>query len=220
MSEQPNDIARILDEAVAIIGPQRNKGLEGPLYSFMRRYGPMFCADVVLVPENFNPSVILAKRNNKGVAPGQYWIFGGRVDKGLDYVKVAETKTKGEIGLDVPLSQSDIIGFGRTYFSPDLNEERQRNHDIATPNICFAKQIPITKEAYDKIHPADGHEQVWNVFEQIESSWHPYIIHAVATAWNRFYPHASWKSSVSEPVRKVLADKSHFAPLRYENIGF
>jgi hypothetical protein len=209
------EIRKALDGAVSLIGPNQDGNVRPPIYEFLRRYGPMRCVDVVLVPEGDSPGVILAKRNNKGVAPNQLWIFGGRVDKILNYVRVAEQKVKSEIGLDVLLSPADIIGEGRTIFPPNELEATLRDYTISTPNLCLAKQVPLTSMVQQKIKPADGHEPIWTIAERLDAGWHPYIVHAVANAWRRFYG-MDWAKETSDDVRRILRDESHFIPLRYE----
>ena len=208
-------IAKALNEAVRVIGSERNGNLEHALYEFVRRYNPMLCVDVVLVPEDEKPSVIMARRGNKAVAPGQWWVFGGRIDKELDYFSVARAKVKSEIGLDVDMHARDIIGLGRTYFPPDAKEIVLRNYDISTPNICLAKQVPITEQARAKIQPADGHEPVWKIFNGIDEDWHPYVINAVAYAWKRIYGIRA-EDSVPASRRDLLANQKNFIPLCYE----
>lgn len=203
--------ASLLETAVGIIGPELNGNIPGPLYNFTRRYNPMFCTDVVLVPQGNTPSVILARRNNKAVAPGQYWIFGGRVDKGLDYFDVARTKVRNEIGIDMNVDARDIIGLGRTYFPPDTKEVTIRDHDISTPNLCLAKQIPITTQADLKINPEAGHDPIWRVFTSIDPTWHPYIINAVAYAWQHLHGVPARESAGD--ARGVIADPQYFIPL-------
>lgn len=212
------DIAEILYRAVGIIGPERNGPIEFVLYEFLRRYGPMACADVVLVPEDREPSALLAKRDNKAVAPKTWWIFGGRIDKKLDYIGTAQEKIQSEIGLDVSISLDDLIGLGKTYFPPDKQEEKKRDYDVSTQNICFAKQIPWTAKVQKKLKPADGH-LLWRRFTTIDPKWHPYIVHTVAHAWHRFYG-KDGLIGLDKETRKVLRDKSSFIPLRYSPLEF
>ena len=206
--------ASLLESAVAVIGSNLDGNLPGPLYNFNRRYNPTFCTDVVLVPEGNVPSVILAQRNTKVVAPGHWWIFGGRVNKELDYFATAQTKVKSEIGLEVNVGATDVIGLGRTYFPPDAQEEKLRDHNISTPNLCFAKVVPLTDQAQEKITTADGHEGNWKVFTSIDPTWHPYIVNAVAYAWQRLHGVPARESAGD--ARGVIADPQFFIPLRYE----
>src|SRR3990167_3915467 len=101
VNEEMSDSLR---KAVSIIGSQRNEGLEPPLYEFLRRYGPMPCTDIVLIPQAEEPSVILAQRVKNAVGPGLQWIFGGRVGKTMNYEEVARNKLKSEIGIEVEIS--------------------------------------------------------------------------------------------------------------------
>ena len=207
-------IRHILDKAISIIGQQRNENLETPLYEFLRRYGPMPCTDIVLVPKDKKPSVILARRGNNAVAPDSWFIFGGRVDKKMNYEETASSKVKTEIGIEIRLEAEDIIGFGRTYFKPDNNEIPIRNYDIGTSALVFAKQISLNKKTIGKIKPSDGHNE-WSIFRDIESNWHPYVISTVASAWKRFYGSEALVS-LDKKSRAIIKDSYHFIPLRFE----
>lgn len=211
-------LGEILNKAVKIIGPECNGKLEFAVYEFLRRYAPMICADVVLIPEGKEPSVLLAKRDNSAGAPWEWWIFGGRVYKKMDYRKTIQEKSRSEIGLDINVSFKDLIGLGRTYLPPDKQEKTKRDYAIATPNVCFAKQIPWTAEVKKKLKPADGH-YLWKRFTAINPRWNPYVVHAIAYAWYHIYGKKGI-SRLSKETRKVLKDTSHFIPLHYAPIKF
>ena len=213
------EIKNILDEAVSIIGPEREGNLKAPLYEFLRRYGPMPCTDVVIVPEDERLSVILAQRDNKTVAPGAWWMFGGRYGKKMDIETIAAQKTNKEIGLEVDVSMEELIGFGRTYFPPDTKEEKMRDYSIATPNLCFAKRVPITEFVQQKLQPADGNIK-WDRFNNLDENWHPYVIGAVASAWDFFYGD-DWAKELrlEDKVKKVLnEDRYSFTPYRFKKL--
>jgi hypothetical protein len=223
MAEQDRtaQIVSALEVATQTIGsdpstgmPERMGNLEGPLYEFSRRYCPTLCVDVVLVPEGDKPSVIFAKRGPNAVAPNQDWIFGGRVDKGLDYVMVGEKKTESEIGLKVALSSRDVIGFGTTIFPPNSQETKMRDYTVSTGNLCFATHVPLTTKAMSKIKPADGHDPVWRVATQIDADLDHYVLNAVANAWEKMYG-SEWKNHVTDAAVAIIGNPRDFIPLRY-----
>ncbi|MEK6899454.1 MAG: hypothetical protein AABW79_05145 [Nanoarchaeota archaeon] len=213
MTTQEDKIKEKLEEAIKLIGPERDNWLERPIYDFLHRYGPMLCIDVVLIPLEDKPSVILGKRNNQGVAPGEWWIFGGRADKSVNYQKIAKEKVKKEIGIDINIVQEDFLGFATIVFKPNNKEDNLRNYNVSTPNLCFAKQIKIDEKS---INASDGHS-TWKKFHSIDESWPPYVIHAVASAWKRFYP-KEWNKNLSPKVKKILSDNSIFIHLNYEKL--
>lgn len=213
MTTQEDKIKDKLDEAIKLIGPERDNWLERPLYDFLHRYGSMLCIDVVIVPQDDKPSVILGKRNNQGVAPGEWWIFGGRADKAVNYQKVAKEKVKKEIGVDIDISPEDFLGFATVVFPPNKKEDNKRDYNVSTPNLCFTKQIKINEKS---INASDGHS-TWKKFHSIDESWPPYVIHAVASAWRRFYP-KEWNKNLSPNVKKILSQSKHFMPLNYEKL--
>lgn len=209
-----------LKHIVQGFGPELNGPVPQPIYDLLRRYGPMACVDVVIVPEESRPSIVLAKRNNKAVAPNQWWIFGGRVDKSLKYENTAAQKVRREIGLDVEVSDNDLIGVGRTYFAPDVEEAVLRDHDVSTLNLCFAKRVS-SAVLESRLKPADGHKDEWKQFFEIDSLWHPYLVHAVANAWDLLYPTESkWRSDLTSEVKRILStDKYSFTPLRHHSLN-
>jgi len=218
MAPSIEEIAKVLRTATDAIGPELNGSLPSSLYEFCRRYCPTLCVDVVLVPEGDKPSVILAKRGLNAVAPGQEWIFGGRVDKGLDYVRVGETKTESEIGLKVALSPKDVIGFGTTIFPPDSKETNVRDYTVSTGNLCFATAVPLTDRVREKVHPADGHDPAWRVATLIGRDLHPYVLNAVANAWEKMYG-LDWKNHVTDEAAAIIGNPRDFIPLRYHPIS-
>lgn len=206
---------RQIQAAVEAIGPNHDEWLPCvELYNLLRRYSPMMCVDVAIVPKGKQPSVILAKRTNEAVAPNEWWVFGGRVDKKLRYLEVAHKKTKSEIGINTKLGLEDVIGLGGVIFPPDAREKELRDYTISTPALCFAKQIPLPK----RVIAGDGNTE-WKVFTELDTTWHPYVQNVVAYAWNTFYG-TEWANNLSKSTRKTLRNTDLFTPLRYEPSPF
>ena len=212
------EIARTLQAVTPMVGPESMAGTIPPIYEFLRRHGPMLCTDIVFVPESSSPSVLLAKRNNEAVAPGDWWMFGGRVDKGCDYMATARGKARSEIGLDVEVSPRDIIGFGTTIFAPNTLEETVRDYTVATAQLCLARQVPLTEQAMAKLKPADGHEAAWRTFEpsELDASMHPYVLNAAVHAMNRFYGKPRVAKEIKPEVSSILGNPRDFIPLSYD----
>ncbi|MEK6889294.1 MAG: NUDIX domain-containing protein [Nanoarchaeota archaeon] len=209
---------KILNEVIKEIGLERNGDLEKPLYDFVRRYGPMICVDVVLIPEGKEPRVILAKRGRQAVAPGEWWIFGGRVDKKVNYLDCAKAKVQKECGLEVEIKFEDIIGIGSTYFKKgNVGEEKLRDYDVATANLCFGKVIELNDKMKEKLNPRDGYDDEWEVFDRIDPSWHPYIINAVFNIWVKIFGKDKVLKDLDKRVRKILEQDKSFISLSYNS---
>jgi hypothetical protein len=207
-------LEKLLKPATDAFGAELSENIPPPLYNFVRRYTPMLCTDAVVLPEGPQPSVLLLKRGVNAVAPGQYYILGGRVSKNSDVLGTIQDKVRKESGLALNFTWDDLIGSGFPRFPPDANEASPRDYTVVTPTFCFTKQIPLDKS---KINPADGHSG-WRVFTSIDLDHmkDPYVFHAVARAWDRFYG-TSWRAGMTEDVSKRLNEtKNFFIPTKYE----
>lgn len=203
----------ILSQATQLVGPDIAGNLPLPLYNFMRRYGPMLCVDVALVPEGDKPSVLLVKRTYNAVAPGEYFIVGGRVDKRMEIVAIATEKIQKEIGIKANVNIDDLIGIGFPRFLPNHKETTLRDYEVYTPALCYAYQIPQADLDTSKLKAGDGNTD-WKVFTEIDPLWNLYVVHAIASAWDRFFG-KKWRESVDIEVKKKLDDRSAFIPLKH-----
>jgi len=201
-----------LKPAVEALGAEINGNVPKPLYDFLRRYGPMACVDVALVPEGKTPSILLAKRGMSAVAPGAYYLIGGRIDKSVDVLGTIRKKIRSEIGIDAGISWKDLIGLSMQSWLPDQAEIPVRDYSSAVIAPCFA--IRASQEQIQKASAGDGHTD-WKVFTGIDPNWHAHVRLAAAYAWDRFYGR-NWRENASPEVRDALAESPVLIPLRYE----
>ncbi len=202
-------IERLMAEAAAMI---KSRGrLPKAAYNFIRRYEPLLSVDAVLVPEGSKPSVLLLKRQQKGVvAAGEYYSVGGRLGMNMDAVGAMRRVVKAETGLNVSVRKGNIIGFGAIWHKPSKREGHA--YDVFTPCLSFAARVPAAGKLRKKLRIGHGNTG-WKVFTKIDKSWDSYLAQAVARAWDFFYGTGWRKGKV-----KIIGRKSRqadFIPMEY-----
>jgi len=203
-----------LDDAIGILGAEIIGKVPKPLYYFLRRYSPMLCVDVVLIPKDEKPSVLLVKRGNEAVASNQYYMVGGRIGKDGKILNTIHNKLRTEINLDYKIKLNEIIGLGLPSFPPDRNKRGvKRDYSVFTPAVCFIHRIP-DKTYLEKLKPNDGNVS-WKIFNKLYPNWDEYVIHAVAKAWDYYYE-KSWRKTLSKRLKIILSDYTEFIPLEFD----
>jgi len=176
-------------------GLSKNGYLSDELMELDKSISPVFCVDVVLVPESKKPQAILLYRDKTNFAsPNTYWIVGGRVPFGHSMIDTLQTKIKKETGLSLKVKEEDQL------FSSDLIHirkedgnfyvvgsflERTNQEDIYhTPATCYLVRTPPLKKIKDLIQPGNGNSK-FKIIDKIDSSLDPYIQKAVSAAWKK-----------------------------------
>lgn len=121
---------------------------------------PIPCVDVVLVHKG---SALMVKRENRP-AKGEWWLPGGRIQKGESLAEAACRKIEEEAGCAVKLG--GIIHVGDTVF--DDGPTRVAVHTI---NICFAGAVDEMPTGI----VLDSQHHVYQWVNVIPDSVHPYI---------------------------------------------
>ena len=107
--------------------------------TFAKEVAPVFCVDVVLIPEEEVSSVILFRRDMSAANPNIFWIIGGRQQKGETVEETAMRKIKSETGFDIvvnpdnQLFATDIIhkkGKGGSYLAEFLLRKWHEVHGL------------------------------------------------------------------------------------------
>lgn len=205
-------IKELLDHAIKKLKPEYKGRVPESVYHFLRRYSPMLCADIVLVPRGKKPSVILFKRDRGSVAPDTYSVTGGRLMKQKNIFASIKLRLKEETGLTIPVSHKDIIGLGLPSYTPNQKEKIQRDYTVFTPTFLFLARISSTQVS--KINTGSGNLG-WRKFRSIEQTWDYYAIHAVARAWDVCYGKA-WRKNIDKKFLRMLDDYTELIPVRFD----
>ena len=171
------------EELKAQLNP--NGSVKQEAYDLLRSLGPMPCVDVVLVPQENKPSVILFLRGPNIVAPNQYWVVGGRVNKGETLEDAAQRKTKKESGLDLLITPEDQLFTDQTIFTEPPYDNGLVGM-IHTTNTVYLGRTPSFEEIEPSLKAADGNER-YGLFSYTDRRWHPYVIKCVERAWERVF---------------------------------
>ncbi len=205
-----SNLERLMAEAARIIGKKARGRMPKEEYDFIRRYEPLLSVDAVLVPKGKKPSVLMLKRQQKGVvAAGEYYSVGGRLGMNMNLAGTMQRIIKAETGLNVPVRKENVIGFGTIWYKPS-KKEGHADYDVFTPCLSFAVRVPKAGELRKKLKIGHGNTG-WKVFTRIDKLWDNYLTQAVARAWDVFYG-KGWRKGKVSGRKKGLSD---FIPLEY-----
>jgi hypothetical protein len=207
------EVDKKLNEVVDLIGPELDYDVPKSVYDFLRRYGPMFCVDLVIIPED-KPSTLLLMRNNSSVVPNNYYFVGGRVNKQGNIIEIIKDKLVKELNLKVNIEMKDILGFGFPSFFPNSEEEVKRDYTVFTPAICFVCKLNSFDKVKDSIEAGDGNDS-WKTFYEIDPNWDQYLKNAIAFAWDRHFG-KEWRENLDKEIKENLDDFSSFIPLKFD----
>ncbi len=139
------------------------------LYKEIHKNMPLICVDVILKTED--NGVLMIKRD-KEPARSQWWIIGGRINKGETLEDCARRKVQEEIGLT--LNGMKLIKSGyETIFERDPFGHGEGTHSI---NTCYLAEI--SNEELAKIQLDQNHSG-YKIFHDVEDTWHPYLKEAL-----------------------------------------
>ena len=124
------------------------------------------CVDLIIRADN---RFLLGKRLNEP-AKGQWFVPGGRVNKGERLQDVAIRKAKEEVGLEISPEQIKMLSTGETIFE---------DSDRHTVNVAFTIDLSSPMEIVDFDNKQHS-EFRW--FSEIDENWHPYMKEMLALA--------------------------------------
>ena len=137
------------------------KKLPEDLYKEILKNMPIICADGLL---HYGKKFILFKRAYEP-AKDQWWIFGGRLEKGESLEECVRRKAKEEIGIDIKIEKQ--VGVYETIFNK--NRFGSSTHTVSVAFLVTADKKPdFSKIEYDEF--TDVKE-----FDEIDEKWHWYV---------------------------------------------
>ncbi len=201
------DISQKIEELTHSLGIEINGPVPPQLYDMLRRYGPMFCVDGVPVLSQDEPSVILLKRSVTSVAPHSYWVIGGRVDKQtFEETDILKQKCATELGLEIDVSLTDIIGRGRLVFTSKAKQQYDmsgQKYDVVTPTSVYAIKLPKLDLIVKKLKPSDGNVKFQRFYGRdiaYADNLHPYIQNSCLVAMDKVYG-KGWRKELPAHLR-------------------
>lgn len=131
-----------------------------PLYLQILQYLPIACVDVAIVDQG---RVLLIQRLTPP-AEHEWWLPGGRVQKGEKMREAAQRKALAEVGIRCQIGP--LIYTGETLF-----RNGPKGVPVHTINSCFLG-YPLEAQPLPQI---DSAHQYWQWVDQIPEGLHPYI---------------------------------------------
>lgn len=125
----------------------------------------LVCADILI---KYKDRFLLVKRDNVP-ALGEYWVIGGRIQRGMSTEEGVKIKVKAECNLD--LKNLKLLNISRSFWKTD-----PFNHGKGTDTIQFmyiAEGIGEIK--LDKLHSKPIIVN-FEIYKKIKHTLHPYII--------------------------------------------
>lgn len=136
------------------------KRISDELYAQILAIMPIVCVDTILISEN---QFLLGKRANRP-AKGQWFLIGGRIQKGESFVAAVKREVKREVGTK-QIKSIKLLTAQDTMFQDSA--QGPASHSV---NIVHLVEVP-----YKEYLPPNNENTELRWFAKIDPRWHPYV---------------------------------------------